>query len=112
MSLEPDFINFFEWDEWNENTLIRPAEDVANEVAVNGALVYSKGGDFNDFRTTSDYDVFSVTVFAKRYTDFKRFAKARPKLTVEGVSKTCGSIICEHDGESFDQRVLIWNSTL
>ena len=56
------------------------------EVAVNGALVYSKGGDFDDFRTTSDYDVFSVTAFAKRYTDFKRFAKARPKLTVEGVS--------------------------
>jgi len=25
MSLKPDFINFFEWDEWNENTLFKPS---------------------------------------------------------------------------------------
>ena len=56
------------------------------EIAVNGALVYSKGGEFDDFRTTDDCDVFSVTAFAKRYTDFNRWKNARPKLTVEGVT--------------------------
>lgn len=64
----------------------RSAEEIDRvEIAVNGALVYSKGGDFDDFRTTDGFDVFSVAQFARKYTDASRATLGFPWLSVEGV---------------------------
>lgn len=56
------------------------------EIAVNGALVFSKGGNFDDFRMADGFDVFSITQFAKKYTDVPRETLGFPWLSVEGVS--------------------------
>ena len=67
MSLNPDFINFFEWDEWNENTLFKPS--VWNSFAAKRlfrALISKEKAEPNDPLPGDDVSVPNLIVSYRR----------------------------------------------
>ena len=55
------------------------------EVNVNGQHVFTRGGVFDDFRTTPTEDVFSVTAYIRSFTRAAMDRGLYPRLTVSGV---------------------------
>ena len=67
MSLKPDFINFFEWDEWNENTLFKPS--VWNSFAAKRlfrSLISTAKAEPNDPLPCDDVSVPNLIVSYRR----------------------------------------------
>lgn len=56
------------------------------ELDVNGQHVYSKGAEFDDFRSTETEDVFSITTFLRGWTRDLHARGVFPRLTVNYVT--------------------------
>ena len=56
------------------------------ELDVNGQHVYSKGAEFDDFRSTETEDVFSITTFLRGWTSDLHARGVFPRLTVNYVT--------------------------
>ncbi len=86
----------------------KSAEEIDRvEVAVNGNLVYSKGGEADDFRMTEKDAVFSVLAVVRKYTDRGPVKSNWPTLSVSGVTSAAwrigGKTINELSATFYDQ---------